>query len=80
MELFYRFGTKIMSIPIIQGKGLEIGTPSTVIDLNTNSGRYDVSPDGTWFIGIQRDPMAPPDDIEVILNWFEELKQKVPVE
>ena len=44
---------------------------------------YDVSPDGQRFLMLK--PVDPagrdsaPTQINVVLNWFEELKQKVPV-
>ena len=50
-----------------------------------NAGRnYDVSPDGERFLFV--DPVvietgedAPPPPINIVLNWFEELKERVPV-
>ena len=40
---------------------------------------YDVSPDGQRFLMIkQSEEAAAPTQINVVLNWFEELKQKVP--
>jgi dipeptidyl aminopeptidase/acylaminoacyl peptidase len=83
-ELFYWADNRIMSVPVTMGETLKIGNPVGIFDYETDyDGRgmaYDVSPDGTWFIGMQSDPMAPPDEVEVVLNWFEELKEKVPVE
>ena len=75
-------GTKLVSIPIIKGEVPEIGKPSTVVDLGVSGGlsrSYDVSLDSTWFVGVERDPTAPPDEIEVVLNWFEELKERAPM-
>ena len=41
---------------------------------------YDVSPDGRRFIIVQgREPPTEPTPIVVVLNWFEELKERVPV-
>ena len=43
---------------------------------------YDVSPDGQRFYAIQiRERLAPPrvTVIDLALNWFEELKAKVPI-
>ena len=83
-ELFYWVDNRIMSVPVTMGETLKIGNPVGIFDYEADyAGRamtYDVSLDGTWFIGMQRDPMAPPDEVEVVLNWFEELKEKVPVE
>jgi hypothetical protein len=40
---------------------------------------YDVLPDGAHFIMIQADePRYPPVELNVIVNWFEELKRLVP--
>jgi hypothetical protein len=42
---------------------------------------YDVSPDGQRFLMVKasESAKAAPTQINVVLNWFEELKQKVPV-
>jgi hypothetical protein len=40
---------------------------------------YDVSPDGQRFLMLKANELAQaPAQINVVLNWFEELKQKVP--
>jgi hypothetical protein len=43
---------------------------------------YDVSPDGQRFLMLKptEQAQAAQTQINVVLNWFEELKQKVPVE
>ena len=81
-ELFYMTGSKLMVVPVINGKKLQFGKPSTIFDFEVGSDKafnYDISPDKAWFVGLQRDPTAPPDNIEIVLNWFEELKERVPV-
>ena len=41
---------------------------------------YDVAPDGAHFIMIQADePNSPPAQLNVIINWPEQLKRQVPV-
>ena len=42
---------------------------------------YDVSPDGQRFLMLKpvESQASAPTQINVVLNWFEELKQKVPV-
>jgi len=52
--------------------------------LAPNPGRYyDVSPDGQRFLTVKDsatgDPKATPASMVVVLNWFEELKQRVSV-
>ena len=39
---------------------------------------YDVSADGTEFIMVQRIGAPQADQVNVVLNWFEELKRLVP--
>jgi Tol biopolymer transport system component len=42
---------------------------------------YDVAPDGQRFFAVQAEPVpptSPATQIELVLNWFEELKAKVP--
>ena len=39
---------------------------------------YDVSPDGQRFLMLKATDQPAPTQINVVLNWFEELKQKVP--
>ena len=83
-ELFYRSGDKIMAVEIITQPSFSAGkskvlfggpyqpTPATL----TN---YDVSPDGQRFLMLKptEQAQAAPTQINVVLNWFEELKQKV---
>ena len=51
--------------------------------INPGPRGYDITPDGEQFLVMfpesQPDPgKAPPEQIQVILDWFEELKQRVP--
>jgi len=39
---------------------------------------YDVSPDGQQFVMIETDPQGDGRRLEVVQNWFEELKRLVP--
>jgi hypothetical protein len=53
-------------------EGSYVSTPRSFPD-------YDVSPDGQRFLMVKAvDQMQAPSPINVVLNWFEELKQKVP--
>ena len=41
---------------------------------------YDVSPDGQRFLMVKEGGSEPPpSQINVVINWFEELKRRVPV-
>jgi serine/threonine protein kinase len=77
-ELFFREGnSKLMTVPVTPGKELSMGRPSLLFAGRFDFG-YDVAPDGR-FIVAQRDPQAPPVPINVVVNWFDELKAKAPV-
>lgn len=39
---------------------------------------FDVARNGR-FLAVQRDPQAPPTPVHVVLNWFDELTRRVPV-
>jgi eukaryotic-like serine/threonine-protein kinase len=84
-ELFYRSGDKMMAVDVSTQPGFAASTPRMLFE-----GRYehppvplhnfDVSPDGQHFLMLKPvdQEQAAPTQINVVLNWFEELKQKVP--
>jgi serine/threonine protein kinase/Tol biopolymer transport system component len=84
-ELFYRNGDKIMVVDISTQPGFYASTPRVLFQ-----GRYeqppvplpnfDVSRDGQHFLMLKPvdQEQAAPTQINIVLNWFEELKQKVP--
>ena len=41
---------------------------------------YDITPDGQRFLMVEGAEEGPPTEIVVVLNWFEELKQRVPLD
>jgi serine/threonine-protein kinase len=85
-ELFYRSGNKMMAVEIAVQPGFTAGTPRMLFQGPYEPppvplANYDVSPDGQRFLMIKpsEQEQAVPTQINVVLNWFEELKQKVPV-
>ena len=85
-ELFYRNGDRFMvvsvaSLPASFGKPVALPIP-----VRSATGRheyfghpgYDVSPDGRLLIVEQAQEEAAPGEIQIVLNWFEELKRRVP--
>jgi hypothetical protein len=61
-------------------------TPRIVADIPSflmgrlSNGVYDVSPDGQRFLFVKANvEYGPPDEVHVVLNWTEELKQLAPV-
>ncbi|MGH9199712.1 MAG: protein kinase domain-containing protein [Vicinamibacterales bacterium] len=81
-ELFYLNGSTLMAVPIQPGPGtaLEIGVPAPLFDgpFDVGANNFDVGPDGTYFVMIEADSSARHTQVDVVLNWLEELKQRVP--
>jgi Tol biopolymer transport system component len=82
-ELFYRCGDKMMAVTIETEPELKVGTPRELFKgqfrgTTSHLGlSYDIAPDGR-FIMIQEDEESAKTRINVVLNWFEELKRLVP--
>jgi Tol biopolymer transport system component/tRNA A-37 threonylcarbamoyl transferase component Bud32 len=84
-ELFYRSGDKMMAVDIATQPGFAAGKPRMLFEgpyvrTAATIPTYDVSPDGQRFLMLKPSESAggAPTQINVVLNWFEELKQKVP--
>jgi len=83
-ELFYRNGDQMMAVEVTTEPTFSASTPRLLFEGNFqpssgNLANYDVTPDGQRFVMIQlggTDSEA--SQINVVLNWFEELKQRVP--
>jgi serine/threonine protein kinase/Tol biopolymer transport system component len=85
-ELFYRSGDKMMAVDIATQPNFASGKPRMLFEgpyLPTPGTfpNYGVSPDGQRFLMLKptEQAQAAPTQINVVQNWFEELKQKVPV-
>ncbi len=84
-ELVFEADNQLWSIEIATEPALIWQDPVALFDISEmrlRSGEYDVSPDGQRFVFVQEperteSPRAP--EIRVVLNWFEELKEKVPI-
>jgi eukaryotic-like serine/threonine-protein kinase len=84
-ELFYRDRNKMMGVDITTQPGFSSGKPHVLFEglyLSTPATfpNYDVSLDGQRFLMLKSvvSSEAPLTQINLVLNWFEELKQKVP--
>jgi serine/threonine-protein kinase len=92
--LFYRNGDAVMTVPVKTGPSFSIETPKTLfhgtyisagfvvstLELNP----WDIHPnDGRFLMMKESRSTMPaegaPHSINIVLNWFEELKQRVPV-
>ena len=80
-ELFFGNDEQLMAVPIETDPAFEVGTPRILFPWPHGiSQRFDVFPDGQSFVMIKTDPESTPTQLNVILNWFEELKERVPVD
>ncbi len=84
-ELFYRSSNKMMAVQITTQQGFVFGSPRTLFDASQYMPptgpysypfpNYDVSPDGQRFLMITKESKP---QINVVVNWLEELKHHVP--
>ena len=81
-ELFYRRGNEIWAAPIALSSTFEVETPQKLFEVRfvaertvSGSQTYDVAPDGR-FILVQ--PTEQSSQLHVVMNWFEELNERVP--
>ena len=91
-ELFYRNGDAVMAVSVKTDPSFSFDAPRTLfqgkyVSLTTKIqdlqlSPWDVSGDGRFVMmkeaGGIASPAASPRKINVVLNWFEELKQRVP--
>jgi eukaryotic-like serine/threonine-protein kinase len=84
-ELFYRNGPKMMAVDIATQPNFAAGKPRVLFQgeqYMPPTGpypypfpNYDVSPDGQRFLMITKESKP---QLNVVLNWFEDLKRRVP--
>ena len=87
-ELFYRSGNKMMAVQVTTQPSFSAGKPTTLFEKEYAASQfpatgvaYDVSADGQRFLMVKEtDQNTAVAQINVVLNWFEELKRRVPVE
>ena len=82
-ELFYRDGVRMMAVDIdTTEEALVVGTPHVLFEGRYNPGiagrGYDVAPDGRFLMVRPIKPEPPHTQINVVLNWFDELQRLVP--
>src|SRR5262249_48683029 len=82
-ELFYRDGNKMMAVDVsVTGSSLVLSSPRLLFEQRYSFGNaqttanFDVANDGQRFLMVKTDSAG--GRLNVVLNWFEELKQRVP--
>jgi eukaryotic-like serine/threonine-protein kinase len=87
-QLFYRKGDSVMAVVIEPGPDFQVGKPELLfqgIYLSSSTqelGTWDISPNGKRFlmmkeVGSSASDNGGPRKINIVLNWIEELKQRV---
>ena len=84
--LFYRNGTQMITVDITTEPSFRAGTPKLLFEggYETTSqatlADYDVTPDGQRFVMIEpsEEALEATTQINVVLNWVEEIKRMVP--
>jgi len=82
--LYYRTGDKMMVVTVETVPEFSFSAPKEMFSGRFQSYRcsanYDITPDGDRFIMIKPDEESEPTQINVVLNWGEELKRLAPTE
>jgi eukaryotic-like serine/threonine-protein kinase len=84
-ELFYRSGDRMMAVEVTTQPALSAGKPRMLFEgryvpTPATFPNYDVSPDGERFLMLKpnEEEASAATQIEIVLNWFEELKHRAP--
>jgi len=88
-ELYYHVADAAMAVPVETRQSFKAGRPTVLfqraemrflggVDLNDFT-YWDISPDGKRFLMLRAAEAEAPRKINIVLNWFEELKQRVPM-
>jgi Tol biopolymer transport system component len=84
-ELFYQHDGEMIAVKVDSEREFSAGgfhvlfTETAYLRESVARAPYDVSPDGKSFLMVRREPGSIPTRIKIVLNWFEELKKRVPV-
>jgi Tol biopolymer transport system component/predicted Ser/Thr protein kinase len=81
-ELFYRHGDGLVSVPIQVKSEFQAGRPKPLFEsryeAQDGARNYDVAPDGHHFVVVRADNATQPTEFRMVINWFEELRARVP--
>jgi hypothetical protein len=81
-ELFYRSPDGVMIVDVNIDDGFERGRPRQLfpdIYFSNAEANWDISPDGQRFLMLKDDETPIHGEIHVVLNWHQELLERVPV-
>jgi hypothetical protein len=82
-ELFYRSADKMMAVAVSTNPTFQAQKPRVLFEGEYERPdpltSYDVAPDGR-FAMVRGEAQSAQSPLHVVLNWFEELKRRVPAE
>jgi serine/threonine protein kinase/Tol biopolymer transport system component len=83
-EIFFRSGRQMMAVRVTHAASFSAEGPRVLFEgpfVPTRRGEaaYDVSPDGRRFVMVRRDEQSVPTHLNVVLNFSEELRRRVPL-
>jgi eukaryotic-like serine/threonine-protein kinase len=85
-ELVYRSGTRMFAVPVDTNRGFSAGKPRVLFEgryvlgeLDVMGLDYDLAPDGRFLMLKPSADEQTPRGLHVVLNWVDELKQRVPM-
>jgi Tol biopolymer transport system component len=73
-EIAYLAGTKIMTVSVRTSPTFTAGAPKLLLDANASE--FDLTRDGRVLIVEAPDPSSAPGRLNVVVNWFEEIRRK----
>jgi hypothetical protein len=85
-ELFYRIGNKMMAVDTVTQPSFKAGSPRMLFEGNyrysdTGGLNYAYSMQDQRYLMIQEvEPQPPATQIQIVTNWFEELRERVPTD
>jgi Tol biopolymer transport system component len=77
-ELFFRAGARMMAVDVETGAAFRVAAARMLFEKASSD--YDVAPDGKRFLMLKPAPLsAESTELHVILNWFDDLRRRVPL-
>jgi Tol biopolymer transport system component/tRNA A-37 threonylcarbamoyl transferase component Bud32 len=77
-ELFYRNGDQMMAVTVASDATFSVTKPRVLFEAKALwSASYDVTPNGEFLVIEPGESDSPPSQINVVLNWAQELRQRV---
>jgi serine/threonine-protein kinase len=84
-EIYYRGQGWVMAVPVATEPTFQLEKPRPLFeapyaDAGATYANYDVTPDGQSFVMVRTDEELASTRLVVVLNWFEELRSRIPTD